>query len=166
MQKFSKEELQPQADVFMKAHGVDTFLATEDGNFFHPKDKSLAHDHNAKHVKGEVLEFTNGKKKETAPASGDKGSKSALSEDVERHGQPLTEAEIAAAKEAAEKEAADKKAAADKKSAAAKAAAAKAAVDAAKAKANKKAADAEKKAGDAKAAADKKADVVEAPPVE
>lgn len=66
MQRFSKKDLQPQAEKFMKAHGVDTFLATEDGNFFHPKDKSLAHDHNAKNVKGEVIEFStieNGKVK-------------------------------------------------------------------------------------------------------
>lgn len=58
MQKFSKEELQPQAEKFMEAHRVDSFMATEDGNFFHPKDRNLAKDHNAKNVKGEVIEFT------------------------------------------------------------------------------------------------------------
>jgi hypothetical protein len=59
MKKFSKEDLQEQAEKFMEAEGVDSFLATEDGNFFNPKDKSLALDHNAKNVKGEVVfEFT------------------------------------------------------------------------------------------------------------
>ena len=57
MQKFSKEDLQAQAEKFMAAYNVDSFLATEDGNFFHPKDISLARDHNAKNVGGEVYEW-------------------------------------------------------------------------------------------------------------
>lgn len=110
MQKFSKEELQDQAAKFMAAHNVDSFLATEDGNFFHPNDKSLAHDHNFKNVKGEVYEF--GKE---APAAKDAAAKKAVKEhDVDTHGDAdeVAKAAAAAAKAAADKAAAEKKAAA------------------------------------------------------
>ena len=99
MKKFSKEELQEQADKFMAAHGVDSFLATEDGNFFHPKDKGLAHDHNNKNVKGEVIEF--GKKQDEeitidpANAIPEVITPAHISEDVERHGEPAPEKEAA-----------------------------------------------------------------------
>lgn len=112
MKKFSKEELQPQAEKFMKAHNVDSFLATEDGNFFHPKDKSLAHDHNFKNVKGEVHVF--GKEEK---AQEPKVSKKAVKEhDVDTHGDDKEAAKAAAAEKAADKKTADKKTA-DKKSA-------------------------------------------------
>lgn len=112
MQKFSKEELQPQAEKFMKAHNVDSFFATEDGNFFHPKDKGLAHDHNNKNVKGEVHEF--GK---VVPAAKAAAPKKAVKEhDVDTHG----DADEAAKAAAAEAKAAADKAAADKKKPAAK----------------------------------------------
>ena len=95
MQKFSKEELQDQAEKFMDAHGVDSFFATEDGNFFHPKDKGLAHDHNNKNVKGEVIEWKQEASSESEEISIDPADAIAevitpapISEDVERHGEP------------------------------------------------------------------------------
>lgn len=127
MKKFTKKELQEQADKFMKAHKVDSFFATEDGNFFHPKDESLAYDHNFKNVKGEVFEFGS-KKKKAESADITPGSHN---EDVDRHGEEPTEEEI----KAAEKKAAD----------------------AAKAKAEKKAADEAKKLAAAKKADEAKA---------
>lgn len=107
MKKFSKEELQPQADKFMKAHNVDSFLATEDGNFFHPRDKGLAHDHNNKNVKGEVYEF--GKMIQAEKPAPKKAVKE---HDVDTHGDADEAAKAAAAAKAvADKEAADKAAA-------------------------------------------------------
>lgn len=112
MQKFSKEEMQEQAAKFMAAHNVDSFLATEDGNFFHPKDKSLAHDHNFKNVKGEVYEFAKqaaAEKEDIVIDPADAVEEEVItpvhiSEDVERHGEP-----VPAKKPAAEKKPTKKK---------------------------------------------------------
>lgn len=111
MQKFSKEELQEQADKFMAAHGVDSFLATEDGNFFHPKDKGLAHDHNNKNVKGEVIEFG----KEAADANVEAPKAAVKEQDVDTHGDIDEAIKDADAKKAADAKEAAKKKAADEK---------------------------------------------------
>jgi hypothetical protein len=87
VKKFSKEELQEQAEKFMKAHNVDSFLATEDGNFFHPNDKSLADDHNYKNVKGEVIVFGKPKAEGKTP----KAKKAIPELDVDRHEEPVVE---------------------------------------------------------------------------
>ncbi len=94
MKRFTKDELQKQADALLKAYDAEFVTATVDGNFFLPdqSSQSLANDHHLKHVKtkfadAEVFKFEAPKKegeaeKPVEPTHADKiaAVKSAIAE--------------------------------------------------------------------------------------